>query len=1538
MTRKTALSLSFLIIVLFIASLPASAAPRISLYYLTKSKVTASGPLVVPPNIGTVTAEVAADTGDRLKAEFVWFSPDGSEHSRHVKLGFPSGKGGPVAVSDNVSPEGEEGWWKVRISTGGESYEREFLVTSNKVLLGFAAGGVEEKISILGGADVGPDLLRLAMDDTDEDIRTAAVEAAARLDPSVWRAVFDRALDDGSAGVRLAAVESFSKTGGDCSVFEDRVLDDPVDYVRAAYADYIGSARPPESAEVLGRLITDPSENVRRAAVEVLSGMEVRVAAPVLVKGFGVQDPEFRLKLLKVLVEMRPDNLATVLADRLSDPARAVRTAAFDQLEGVDVWDISRARPLLVMEDEPLAGRALGLFIKAGDSDALTFALGSPYPSIRRDALEALRKAGGIAYTDALAASVSDPDPSIRIDSVKRLADLGKPGVTGLVKALEGTDESVKVVAAKTILDAAYPSAEGAMTALLDDPSPALRVYGLRYMNKTGSQGLAGAVNRLASDPAPEVRAAVMDIAGKRDSEDYSRALSVLYDNGDIPERYAAVRYLAQRDDRYAVRVMVDALNDPEDRVRLIAVKYIRKKEPSKLTIKLASDPDRDVRDEALKGLAAVPGAGAAEALEDIVTDANPANRKLALEILGGIEGPEAGRLVSRLVDDTSPEVRRLARDMVRSRPDSGAIDGLLRLTGSDDPNVRKTALEALDGHPCSDVSDALGRLAASPLKSNRLYALKKTASCGSPGLAAFATGMLDDPEYAVRMAAVDALHNSGGRKAEAGLVRALGNKDGRVRYDALESLVDIRSESYKRLLPDLVTDTDVKVAGLATDEALSLRDGDLKVRSLIAATTGPYPGYAVKALKTLMPMGDARALGVLMEYFRRGYDKSEVLSAMARVPGEAAVGPLSEAYRMSSGDASLRETAVAALAGRGSNIEGALTEALADPSTSVRLTAVDAASTINDGEVKGRLMSLALKDDSLRGRVLNVMSDDPADITLLGRLSAGVEDAGFRLGVVRLLVDKDADTGAVLHYAGDTSEDVRETVVKKLEHTPGATAVYGLLLAGDPSDPGLREEVRSSVAKRPVREVVGAVDMLFSDGRPEDYALSLVSESVKDPDVLERMVSRIGRDDCGLLQAVVGPMLKETKEYQAGALVESMGRCGRDLDLRIIDALPRIPGGAGPYMAKACKLHPGYGIELLDAAAKAGDTDSITRLADASVAPEMKARAMELLTDPDSPDTTRLLESGLRDESAAVRMSAAKSAARLRMNGLLIEAASAQDPQVRLSSVAGLKLMSSPAGYQALGRLALDADPAVSDAALHALDEAVKTGRLVPTRVWRDIVTAPDASENARLSAVGHIADAADPADAELLAGLLSGYGGAVADRARNGLISIGKPSLIYVYPLLDDEGACKYAAGVVAGIADPSSVTVLSEKLVSAVGDNRLLLIGALGSIGGDNAVEALCAEYGRGGDDVQAAVLKALAEAGAESDDPRVTEVIRSALDSPDETVRFYGAHAAGRLAVTPLAGEMDGLIAREKSRVVKKKLEDAKKAIAAASGHE
>ncbi|OJT25561.1 hypothetical protein BO221_06725 [Archangium sp. Cb G35] len=445
------------------------------------------------------------------------------------------------------------------------------------------------------------------------------------------------------------------------------------------------------------------------------------------------------------------------------------------------------------------------------------------------------------------------------------------------------------------------------------------------------------------------VRRFELDTEGKpgNDTVSFSHGFDLLEESrkGNRPKREASVREAA-------------ALEEPEALDFVLAM--------------LSSDREYEVRKLAAEELGRLGRTGARVKLRERLDDEHPAVRAAALESLATLEkesplaAPRAA-LDSRYPDTRIAGLRRLATLGGTSPLVPGLISS--KLTDSD-ASVSTTALDALEQVFPKDSTEPLKTAferGTSHLRAEVLIRAAGAGWLGSPQLQPLAARALDDSDADVRRVAftVRVLERRP-------LAHVLEEKD----EDFARAALDVARRLARKPRP---TDDEARAARAALPGTGKAGEplAEASLEPLLAAMACRTPDTAVRGARGLAQLGDARALGALLQ--------------LSREPDAAIRRQAAEALRALQ-DARARERLVWMLDDENADVRATALDAVVTLDTEAPLSTAEAAlrSSFEDVRVRGldRLVKLPGKRSEAAVHLLGDALEDE---------SAKVRDEAFR-------------------------------------------------------------------------------------------------------------------------------------------------------------------------------------------------------------------------------------------------------------------------------------------------------------------------------------------------------------------------------------------------------------------------------------------------------------------------------------------------------------------------------------------------------------
>jgi HEAT repeat protein len=439
-----------------------------------------------------------------------------------------------------------------------------------------------------------------------------------------------------------------------------------------------------DARRALERALRDPEAAVRLAALDAVERHDVQPLLPAVLSAFDDDNPQIRLRAIRILADKRDPRIALPLLSRTEDADRQVRVDAI---------------------------RALGSHPRA--APALLRLLTDPADDVRiaaMDALAALRADAAVPSFVALARRRPADETSRRAQ-----IELGKVATPAAVTALIALTRMPPVSAeTRAALRAAGPAAVPGLTRELDGGTPGSATIAAAVLGEIGDRRATGALCA-AMERRPELAPVALDALARLADPGAIPALVRAAESSDLEtRRRGTAALLAVRDARAAV-TLARGLTDPDAHVRALSARLtaaIGAQASGPALAALLADGERDVRRAAAAALPAVaapspalvtallagiarpdaPGRdddewrGIGEALERAASPADGPRLAAAWKIA---RGPERPALVRALA----------AAQAGRPLPDAGLVPQLIDGLAGDGPLPIATA-EALATTP----------------------------------------------------------------------------------------------------------------------------------------------------------------------------------------------------------------------------------------------------------------------------------------------------------------------------------------------------------------------------------------------------------------------------------------------------------------------------------------------------------------------------------------------------------------------------------------------------------------------------------------------------------------------------------------------------------------------------------------------------------------------------------------------------------------------------------------------------------------------
>jgi HEAT repeat protein len=650
-------------------------------------------------------------------------------------------------------------------------YRQTFKGLTNDAWKCILSSALEVGFEILDWAklagEVGRNFLLAKLDHPREEIRRIVVEALGEY----WELLEVSQLGDDKASVRQSAAKKLGEMGDRRALkpLSSAALHDRESGVRSAAVEALAKLRDPNTVKSLCAALDDKSSEVRQMALKGLVTLGevavnplidalrkgnslaadglVGIGAPAvtpLIDTLRDRDPYLRQSAARVLGRLHDDRALKPLSEALNDKDSHVRHAAVEALAKLgNPGAIKLLGAALQDPDRSIRQEAISGLVDLGGPQAveqLRTILYDEDIDIRRAVVAAAARLGKPAIP-LLSSALQDEDGSIRLASVNGLAPLGEHSVEPLIDALQNSDSRVRQAAAEALGRTRDSRAVKPLIDVLQDKSPHLSKVRQSAATALGEIGGLRAVEPLVDalrDEAWNVVQAVAEALGKLGDQRAVKPLSVALSDGDANIRRVAAKALGELGCSDVVEPLIAALGDKDTGVSQVAAEGLVKlgtssiepligalKSKNRNVRKVAigalvqlgepavkplaatlQDKNRNAREAAAAGLVEL-GKASIEPLCDVLKDkdAGRAARQLAARALGQLRSDRAVKLLVTALEDSN--IRREAREALVLIGDP-AVRDLKTALQDKRSRVRKEVKKVLEG---IDTPDALAAL-----------------------------------------------------------------------------------------------------------------------------------------------------------------------------------------------------------------------------------------------------------------------------------------------------------------------------------------------------------------------------------------------------------------------------------------------------------------------------------------------------------------------------------------------------------------------------------------------------------------------------------------------------------------------------------------------------------------------------------------------------------------------------------------------------------------------------------------------------------
>jgi HEAT repeat protein len=584
----------------------------------------------------------------------------------------------------------------------------------------------------------------------------------------------------------------------------------------------------------------------------------------------------------------------------------------------------------------------------------------------------AVRMCGRAPLIEALGARMSDGNKDVRRRAVRALHRAGARGIDAwLVPRLDDPDEEVRAAAEDALASARSDAVRARLLQRLSSRDQDERAAAVHRLGRLGAESVS-AIARLAGDDSVGVRQAVASVLGDQVSQEWIDTLRTLSKDKDMRVRRETFDSIRRCSAVNLASEVIEGLKDPEAPVREAALKALRDVAPERSDlflaalrdadlaseawqhlvtwtpsehgarllpmlgsenaaerftavivlgslrakgvreefVRLAADPDREVRSVVARELADVPGGEAAAALRKLLEDASDDVRAEAVRALGRRGDRTAVDALSRMLDDRSEEVRGVAAQALGRLDAKNALPLLRKMADVGDTRARARVIEAIFAlDPAASTRDMIGWLKRDHacLRFQALETLADHATHARAEVAAVAKS-LDDADWDVRCRAVLTLRALEGPEAAVALRRALLDRNVDVRARAATALGELGERAAVEDLRALLARADREERGAVACALLELGcdDGAADVTDMLESKDERTRAEVVEMLGRIRASAWMSRLRTVLREDPDDRVRRRALESLLAIDAAANAGALVEAL----GDRGLMESA----------------------------------------------------------------------------------------------------------------------------------------------------------------------------------------------------------------------------------------------------------------------------------------------------------------------------------------------------------------------------------------------------------------------------------------------------------------------------------------------------------------------------------------------------------------------------------------------------------------------------------------------------
>jgi len=631
-------------------------------------------------------------------------------------------------------------------------------------------------------SDAAIPLLLKAMEDTSWRVRKTAAEILLEEHPperSVNGLIQLLSIED-NAGARNSAIETLVKLGKKATSFLLEAFETGNRDVRKFIIDIIGEVKARKALPLLLKALKDDDDNVRASAVEHLGQMGDPAAVDALTEilksgdlwtAFPAADALGRIGDKKAI----PSLISALAVKALREPVLKGlgHLSAPETLEHIVPFLMDTSKTI---QEEAI--KTIGIFYHNGVSASFiceTMSRLSGPDLINRLVSHAWSKKADIRVKAILLLGLMQDERALGpllelyteeslVEDVKRaLVFIGRSKPGSLLPLFETDNQYQKRFITEVAVEVASPLYSAVFEKFLSDGDGHVRASAAIGLSMLGNMTAIQVVKKLLSDPYEDVQeAAVTALSNLREGIDVDEFISYLKHKSPVMRRNAAMLLGA-----------VGAENS------VSALGYALK------------DEDVSVRQAVIEALSSMKTDESVKYLVLGLTDENPHIRASAALSLGSVGGEKALDPLFLLLSDSDDTVKVSAIRSLGMRGERKAVKALIAMLADRNGFVVTTALESLGTLGGDEARDALMKMLASEDREIRRTAIRSLSSF--EGLEEVTLPYLQDPDWATRVAAIEALGKRPTERVRTEVEKLFDREEDPVVRRAIKEAFDVR-------------------------------------------------------------------------------------------------------------------------------------------------------------------------------------------------------------------------------------------------------------------------------------------------------------------------------------------------------------------------------------------------------------------------------------------------------------------------------------------------------------------------------------------------------------------------------------------------------------------------------------------------------------------------------------------------------------------------------------------------------------------------